>query len=671
MALRLIGRLFAGLLVVIVLPGLTWAAGRPASLSAADAATYAAAFRAADLGRWGEARALADSANDKTLRDVIVWRHMRTGPPDGPSLDERLAFLNTHPDWPLTGTIRRLIEEGLLASPGGVPETLALFQRFPPVSPAGKRALARALLASGNTARATALLREVWVDGDFSTSDEAETLNALAPYLRAEDHWARADRLLWDGDYDDARRMVPRLDAGRAAVVQARVVLGTGQGNPDAAVNAVPAALQNDPGLVFERVRWRRRAGLDDGAIDLLLKHGSRGGRDQLWWTERAILLRDALDQGHISVAYKLAAGHERDEGTAFAEGEWLAGWIALRFLRDARMALPHFRTLYDGVSSPISRSRAAYWAGRAAQALKRPEEAARWYGLAAAHPTTFYGQMAAARLRLPLHTLLPPTDPLPSAEEAQALAGDRMMRIAAQLIELERHDELLSFMYTLVGAHPGTGARAALADLVLSAGLPEMAVRLARRAAQDATVLLAGGYPLPDGLTPAVLSQARNTGLPAAAAFGIIRQESNFDHEARSSAGALGLMQLLPSTARAMAQVEGVAFDPALLTRDPAFNTRLGTRYLANLMDRFDGSLVLAAAGYNAGPSRPAQWIQDHGDPRQMTPDEAIDWIEQIPFRETRNYVQRVFEGALVYRLRLGETLASDTPTTNLIRFR
>ncbi|WP_041796655.1 lytic transglycosylase domain-containing protein [Pararhodospirillum photometricum] len=663
--MRLVGLGFAGLSALVMTVTSVEAAG----LSAADSALYAAAFRAADLGRWDEARALADSTTDHTLRDVIVWRHMRVAPPEGPSLDARLIFLERHPDWPLTGSIRRLIEDGLLVTPRSPAETISILTRYPPISPSGKRALARAYLAQGDGAKVPPLIRDVWVNGTFAATDEPEILQAFAAYLRPEDHWRRADRLVWDGEYDAARRMIPRLDKGQGALIQARVILATGKGNAEKALAAVPATLRTDPGLIFERVRWRRQAGLDAEAIELLLSHRSGEGHDEEWWNERGILIRDMLDQGHISTAYKLAAGHERDKGTAFAEGEWLAGWIALRFLEDPKTALSHFEKLYEGVTSPISLSRAAYWAGRAAEALRQTERAHAWYHKATGNPGTFYGQLAASRLKVSLSELVPAEDPLPSPEETRALNSDRMMRVVSQMIELGRTEELLSFLFAMTGNHPGPGARAAIAKLALRAGQTEMAVRTARRAAQDATLLLEAGYPLPPRLAEAVIQQARTQGLLPAAAFGIIRQESNFDADARSRAGALGLMQLLPSTARAMAQREGVIFDDASLTRDPTFNTRLGTRYLADLVTRFDGSLVLAAAAYNAGPSRPLQWMNSNGDPRLMKTEEIVDWIERIPFKETRNYVQRVFEGTVMYRMRLGDVLPATAPEGMLRR--
>jgi soluble lytic murein transglycosylase len=638
-------------------------------LSVIDAATYAAALDAADKDQWSSARATAAKATDKHLADVVWWRHLRVnGGPNDPGLSERLAFLDAHPDWPLTTTIQRIAEDALLDRPRNPKETIAFFDRHPPASSKGKLVLARAFLESGAADKAAPLVKDAWVNGDFPERVENDIQARFGKMLASADHWARADRLVWDSQYTSAKRMLRLLDKGHASLVSARIVLGSGEGNADAAVAAVPAGLKDDPGLVFERVRWRRKAGLDAAAADLLIEKGAATGREDRWWRERAVLIRDALDAKQYTKAYRLAASHEHDQGAAFAEGEWLAGWIAYRFLKDPAKAYPHFKSLHDGVSTPISRSRGAYWSGRVAEALKHPDEAKEWYGKAAIHPATFYGQLAAEKIGKSLSDTIPKTDPAPTAEEKKALAADPMTTVARQLAELGRNDELMSFILALNAKYPGEGARATIAAIALDAGHLGVGVYMSRRASLDGTLLAEGGYPLPPGLTERVVDHANRQGLNPAAVLGLARQESNFDPEAKSQVGALGLMQLMPATARKVSSQEGLPFNEASLTRDPAYNVRLGSRYFGDLMKRFNGSLVLSAAGYNAGPGRPVQWMNRNGDPRRMSLEDAIDWIEKIPFQETRNYVQRVIEGMLVYRVRLGETLPANAPSTAVL---
>ncbi|MCF8491333.1 MAG: transglycosylase SLT domain-containing protein [Rhodospirillum sp.] len=635
------------------------------TLSVIDAATYAAAFDAADKDEWSTARNLARKTTDPLLADVVWWRHLQVnGGKDDPGIQERMAFLDHHPDWPRTGTIQRLVENDMLDRQPPAKNAIAFFTRRPPVSNKGKLVLARAYMDSGLPDKASPLVREAWVDGDYSQKDETNALARFRSLLTAKDHWARADRLVWDDQYPAANRMLRLLDKGHASLISARIVLGSGKGNADAAVAAVPKDLRGDPGLVFERVRWRRMAGLPAAAGDLLVEKGTATGREDKWWRERAILIRDALDAHQVKKAYRLAASHEHDQGAAFAEGEWLAGWIALRFLKDPAKAYPHFTSLHDGVATPISRSRGAYWAGRAAEALKKPKEATAWYEKAAIHPATFYGQLAAEKLGKPLSSLIPAQDPAPTAEARAALAADPMVTIARQLAELNRRDELMSFILTLNGKYTDLASRGAIAAIALDKGHLGVGVHMARRASLDGTLLAEGGYPLPPGLTERVVDHANRQNLHPAEILGLARQESNFDPTAHSRVGALGLMQLMPATARKVSEQEGIPFNQTNLTEDPAYNVRLGARYLGDLMKRFGGSVVLSAAGYNAGPGRPVQWMKDNGDPRTMSLENAVDWIEKIPFPETRNYVQRVIEGMLVYRVRLGETLPVNAPS-------
>lgn len=669
MGIRPVCLLFA----VVVFAGFAHVDPRAASLSASDAAIYDSAFKAADNGNWASAMQLAGSASDKTLRDVVMWRYVRTPLVDGPGVQTRVEFLKGHGDWPLSNAIRRQIEDQLLIEPHSASEVVEILTRFSPVSVNGKRALGQAYLSQGRPQEATRLFREAWVDGNFSKENEDKFLGVAAPYLRSADHVARTDRLIWDGVYDSAQRMISRLPRDEGLLMQARISLGSGSGNASAAVNAVPAHLKNDPGLVFERVRWRRKKDLTDDAISLLNTVKARGGHEALWWREQNILTREALERGHVTQAYRLAANHNHQPGTQATEAEFLAGWIALRFLHDPKTALGHFSKLYRDVEMPISLSRGAYWNGRAEEALGNSASAREWYQRASRHPTTFYGQLAAARISVPLASLLK-TDAqaTQSALSKNPLAGDKMMKVATQLAALRRHDELISFLLVLSDNNPDENVQRVLAHLGMTSGRPDYAVQVARRAARHNVVLLENGYPLPNSIRGAVTQQVRANGFRESVSYGIMRQESNFNTGARSSAGALGLMQLMPATAQAMAKKEGVAFSQPSLTGDPSYNTRLGNRYLGDLLTRFDGSLVLAAAGYNAGPGRPSRWMGERGDPRVMKADDIVDWIEGIPFNETRNYVMRVVEGAMVYRVRLGDApdaKASETFLRNVNR--
>jgi soluble lytic murein transglycosylase len=364
-------------------------------------------------------------------------------------------------------------------------------------------------------------------------------------------------------------------------------------------------------------------------------------------WREIDDAARRALSRGQVKVAYKLAIQHGAKDGTAFAEGEWLAGWIALRFLHEPKTAYAHFTRLHGGVGSPISKARAAYWAGRAAEELKKKEDARSWYAEAAQLPTTYYGQLAAQRSgqRGPLHF---PAMPEPTGQQAADYAKRELVQVVQQLHEIDQADRAKSFLLRLVDLAKTPVEHRLTAELAASLGRNDLMVATAKASRLD-------GVEMVDQLYP-VVSVPAGDRPEAALTLAIIRQESAFQSDALSSAGALGLMQLMPATAKSVAARIGLPYSKPRLTSDPTYNMMLGRAYLGQLIEDYGGSYVLAIAGYNAGPKRVSEWIGQNRDPRMKSVD-AVDWVESIPLSETRNYVQRVLENVQVYRNRIGGT--------------
>jgi len=612
-------------------------------LSPSDEKAYREAFAHAQRGRFEDAHQWAARASDKLLGTALKWMHY-VEPRSGASFAEITRFISANPSWPQQTTLRRRAEEAItVATPAA--EMLAWFDANPPVTVDGKMAYGGALLTAGRRDHAIAVLRDAWVGGTFGVLQERNFVARFGDMMRPEDHVARLDRLLWDRHEDAAQRMVLRVDMPHRLLAQARLALMNNKPGVDAAVDRVPKALANDPGLIFERVRWRRQHDLDDGAYELLRTRPALGPRGDSWWTERAILARRALQKGFISRAYDIAKHHGLNEGASFAEAEWLAGWIALRFLDDRKVALEHFKRLYDNVETPISRSRGAYWAGRAAEAMKDAKAAETWYERAAAHVTTYYGQLAAGRLSKD-HSWPLPADPLPDADDIAAFERQPLVQVARMLAEIGREEQAAPFVLRLHELAKTPGQRALAASLAASVRRPDLAVSIARRADREGVPMIGSGYPVP---------KLDVTRPEKALVLALIRQESGFHERAVSAVGARGLMQLMPATARSMARLMKVGYAPQRL-HEPEYNVRLGTRYLGDLIEGFNGSYILSLAAYNAGPGRVRSWIREYGDPRNPEVD-PIDWIENIPFSETRNYVQRVLESLQVYRRRLGAT--------------
>ncbi|MDR3435500.1 transglycosylase SLT domain-containing protein [Telmatospirillum sp.] len=619
-------------------------------LSADDEKTYRQAFEAAHNDHYDWAKAAAAKAHDKLLAKVLQWQNF-TQPNSGASFADITAFMSANPEWPQTSTLERRAEEAItVATPDQA--ILEWFSTHSPQTVDGVIAYGKALMGTGDNEKTEKLVRARWVSGNFGPIQEHEFLSNFQEMLTDEDDEARLDRLLWEHQDQAVAHQIQRVDDAHQLLAQARMALNSDAANAETLAAQVPDRLKNDSGLIYEKVRYRRLHDKDEQAIALLNSPSADKTRPDLWWTERAVLARRLLQQGRISEAYQITRNHRQSEGAGFAEAEWLSGWIALRFLNDRDVALTHFSRMYDRVATAQSRSRAAYWAGRASDALGHGDDAVRWYNLAATHVTTFYGQLAAGRLNHDQMWPLP-ADPLPNAQDIEQFERHELVHAAKMLGQIKETDLIRPFMQRMAELATTPGMRALAADLATNLGRADIAVAVAKRSEREGVPLITSGYPIPHvktGETP-----------ERALVMGLIRQESAFHDEAVSSAGARGLMQLMPTTAAKVAKALNLVFKKKealanALTANPNLNVKLGSAYLGDLLSDFNGSYVLSVASYNAGPSRIRKWMRDMGDPRQPEID-AIDWIESIPFAETRNYVQRVLEGVQVYRRRFGAT--------------
>jgi soluble lytic murein transglycosylase len=580
---------------------------------------------------------------------------------DSASFGELSSFVTANPTWPEMDLLIRRAEESM---PVSLPpaEVMDWFKVHTPTSTAGWTRYAEALFAQGLDQMARQVVRETWTDGNFPRNDEAAFFKKYSKFLTSADHAKRLDRLIWEGKYDQAQRMLPRVTAEYKQLADARIALAHSAGNVDSLLNKIPAAYQSDPGLVYERLRWRRRKNKIDEAIDVLAAPHSEERFPQKWWNERAALSREALEKGNISEAYRFASGHHLTDGSAYADAEWMAGWIALRFLHDYDVAFRHFSVLYAAVEFPVSKARGAYWLARTEDARGNKEQAKSWYETAAAFSTTYYGQLAGDAIN-PGKPLQIPSDPTVSDKEKAAFEKTDLVRAAHMLGKAGRIGEFRSFVTKLADNNESTSWRVMVAALARSYGRPDLGIMVAKRVNRTGTVLIQDGYPIAEQWLGKPPTQAARVEMPLV--LSVIRQESAFRPEVVSPAGAHGLMQLLPTTAASVAKSLNLPFSPQKLTTDPAYNLALGRAHLGDLLDDFNGSYVLVLCAYNAGPSRARQWVRLYGHPADPSID-PVDWIEMIPFNETRNYVQRVLENLRVYRQRLASSeIASNAGRT------
>lgn len=606
------------------------------------------ALLASERGDWAQARHLAALSDDPMVGKLVLWIDATSARPSA-SFTDIAGFVIDNPDWPQQKTLRLKAEQALDPSTSDL-AVLSWFQRNEPQTLSGAKRFANALIANGEIALAQQVARTAWRNADSQTvDDEDDFWVTFGDLLTFEDHARRMDRLLWAGRVPPTQRVLARTDAGHRALGEARIALRQSREDAPGKVAAVPAELQGDAGLIYDQVRWYRRKDYESAARQLLTQYRVDAAQPDLFWQERGQLARAALSVGDPNGAYRTAGEHGFARGSEFADSEWLAGWIALRFLAQPDLATPHFVAMYDAVTHPVSRARGAYWLGRTAAAMGDGETANLWYRTAAQHAMAFYGQLSNAEVS-PKQPLLLPADPTVGTAEIQQFEHHELVR-AIRLLSLagEREDER-AFVLRLAELSESGAWKDLAASLAHEINRPDLAVAVARQAIRSGTPLIRNGYPVlsiaDSGLEPYAVE------MPLVHA--IVRQESAFDVRAVSPAGAQGLMQVMPGTARSIANTLAMAYAPAELTGNPEYNIRLGRAYLGSLLNRFDGSYILALAAYNAGPSRVSQWLNSNGDPRTGA-DVAIDWIELIPFAETRNYVQRCLENLQVYRARLG----------------
>ncbi|GBD43545.1 Soluble lytic murein transglycosylase [bacterium HR40] len=606
------------------------------------------ALAAAAARNWTEVERLAPRLSPP-LRAYLGWRELVESDSQTP-FSSLADFLERHPGWPDESKLRRLAE-GRIGEDVPAERRLAFFRRFPPLTPLGRLRYAEALAATGRLAEARAEFVRAFPDLVLGPDDLRVVEARFGQWIDRELVARRVDRLLWQGRITEARALLGRLDDGRRRVAVARIALQTSAPNVDAAVARVPGKLAGDPGLAYDRLRWRLAKGLRERAREILLAPPSRLGEPARWWEIRKAEIRRDLELGHFRRAYELARRHGQEDGPAFVEAEWLAGWLALRYAGRPQEALERFERLYRAVGTPISRARAAYWAGRAAEALSRDAEAQRWYERAASYPTTFYGQLATDRLGRPLALRRDAWRPL--ADPAAATVArtrydphDERLAIARTLCRIAGDQHADDFFLAVASEVEATGAEALLAE-VESCRRAHLYVVVAKQLAARGLTDHLQTFPL---LDPRYLGEDDGKVDPALL-IAIARQESHFAHDVTSRAGARGITQIMPATAREIAARAGLPFSLRRLEADPSYQIALARAHLAELLAAYDGSLELVAAAYNAGPGRVAEWLRRLGDPRRMSVDKRIDWIERIPFAETRNYVQRVIEGYRVYR--------------------
>ena len=604
-----------------------------------EAEALSRAFDAMKAGDWYAALRTAEGINP-TARDIIEWHRLRARQGD---FDSVLRFLDRNPDWPGLDYLRQRSESALPLA-ARADDVIRYFNGEHPQTGTGAIALISAFRSKGMNSDAEAEALHAWLTHRLSDADQTKLLTwygrALAPH-----HTQRLDMLLWRGASGDARQMFSLVPNDWVALAKARIALRETQNGVDTLVAAVPKDLADHPGLLFERMQWRARKGRNDGAIELMIAQSpDQLGRAGYWAGWRRSLARSEMRAGRTSQAYKLASAHGLEDGSNFADLEWLAGYLALTYQNDPAKALGHFLRFRGSVDTPISLGRAGYWEGRAHEALGDLDTARLAYSFGAEYQTSFYGLLAAEKAGRPMDPALYAT--IPAVDLQNAGFAESSVFEAALLLDTANQKVLAERFLTHLTETLSTDDIIRLGAFVAARDQPHYATMIGKRAAAFGTTVPFTYYPVTDlGVDPMPV--------PTELALAIARRESEFDPVVQSGVGARGLMQIMPATAREVAGYLEIPFSADRLITDPVYNARIGTAYLDELLTTFDGNVIMVSAAYNAGPSRPLRWMRERGDPRRGEMD-VVDWIEHIPFDETRNYVMRVAESLPVYRARL-----------------
>jgi len=630
----------------------------PSPVYGSESAKLHDAIEAARSGDVTRASTIQAALADPLARRIVEWAMIDNAGTMIGFFDVQTASSDLS-GWPRANRRRAVMEKTMETSSVPPQQVIDWFAGKNPETPEGAMALAGAHQTLGQTGEAQRIIRDFWRNHVFEADQQSRMRARFSQYLTTDDNDARLETLLYGSQGPAARAMMDMVSPDARTLAQARMALRADSNSAPQLVEQVPASLQSDPGLAFDRARFYRKRNLDVVAAGYVRNFPSVLPANpeiaSAIWTERRNLMNSALRSGDIPGAYAAVTGHGLPSGTEYAEAEFFAGWIALTKMHDPVLADQHFAKIETVVTSPISISRAYYWRGRAAEARGDTAGAQRSWSQGAQYYTAFYGQLSAEKIGQRQLTI--GVDPTPSASDRSTFEGRDLIRAARMIADAGERDVFKTFALAAAETLPNAEELALLVDMAHQYGDQDLSMRVVRAGAQKGIYLPDRGYP--------VVSTPQDAGAAEPAfMLAIARQESNFDPNARSGPGARGLMQLMPATASVLARKLGVGYSAGRLD-ESEYNLRLGGYYLGELVADFGGSYPMAAAGYNAGPGRPATWVSYCGDPRGGATD-PTDFIECIPFSETRNYVMRTMETTQVYRARLNGgsaplTLAED----------
>ena len=600
-----------------------------------------------EKGQWTTALKNSKNAKDKSIYNFIQWRHLLTTGNQATFYDY-MTFIQNNKHYPRISRIKYLAEQKLSTDKISPKKIINWFGVDEPLSGYGMLVLGESFIQTGDNEKGIALIKRGWITAELSRASMKSLSKKYRKYLDSKDYINRADYLAWENKYWDLKRMLPYLPKDYQLLYTARQILMSKSYGVDQAIKNVPQKFKNDAGLNHDRLKWRRKRGRIDSSLEIL--SSIKNNKDYLvrpdkWWVERAIMTRALIYKNKYETAYKVASQHSLDKGSEFAEAEWLSGWIALSFLNDPILAVDHFNNFYQNVSYPISLARGAYWLGRSYEKIGDKRQSEDWYREATKYLTTYYGQLAFLKIN--------PSQNFELEEQADVeddyrkyFYNKELVKITHLLNELNKDKYTKNILRHLANDNIASGSEILAAELATNISRYDFAIQVSKLASYEKRFHNTFNYPI-----ISVPQYVNGRKIPETAfILSLIRQESEFDMRANSHVGAQGLMQIMPYTAKLVAKQAKLPYSKSRLTSDPEYNINLGSHYIAGLILQYDGAYPFAAAAYNAGPKRVKHWKKINKNPQKKQID-FVDWVELIPFKETRNYVQRVMENYNVYR--------------------
>ena len=600
--------------------------------------------------KWTTALRITKKVKDKDFKNLVLWIYLKEKS-NKATFTDYIKFVDDNPNYPRINRLKYLAEHKINLNANSPNTVIGWFESSPPLSGFGKIKLGESYFLKGDLEKASELIKDGWIDASLSSKDLRYLNKKYRKFLDTTDHINRADYMAWEYKYWDLKRILRYLPKDYRALYNARQILMSNSYGVDKAITDVPEKLKNDIGLRYDRLKWRRRRGRLDSSLEIINKAPNSKDelvRADLWWKERHVVARSLIYKKRYQEAYEVAKNHNLTEGPEFAEAEWMSGWISLSFLNEPNRALRHFKAFYENVGYPISLARGAYWIGATYEKLGNNKLSENFFKEGSKYLTTFYGQLSFRKIN-PTGEFILDDQTKYSKNYEEEFNKNPLVKHVVLLKELNKTKYSKDIIKHLAESNIDKGSEILAAKLATNVGRYDYAIQISKKASYEKRFYNKFNYPIIT--TPRVING--RTMPSQEIILAITRQESEFDPEANSYAGAKGMMQLMTYTAKLVAKQMKVPYRKSKLTSDPEYNIRLGTYYFNSLLNEYKEVYPFAIAAYNAGPKRVKYWRKINGDPTKGKID-FVNWIELIKFKETRNYVQRVLENANVYRYML-----------------